>query len=217
MYERCPGGYWFLGDPGDLRELEGLLETGHGTIVDEIALFDFPVTQIKKLFDVVKTRRIKCRHFNGTKPQGCPMILSTNSNMQNFFPRFTNEHDKTGVFRRMFFQEVCSDIRSVPRPIDTKASKIDLDEKLPWVRFVRQVCQQASRLNRVADVLDAALNIGVALVPEVNENAQEICEHSGLKPLEKKRFLNKVVQVFPAWGAEEEEFADVFGHGGSID
>ena len=59
----------------------------------------------------------------------------------------------------------------------------------------------------------------MALVPEVKENAQEICTRSGLKPLEQKRFLNKVVQVFSAWGAaeEEDEFADVFNHGGSID
>ena len=39
----------------------------------------------------------------------------------------------------------------------------------------------------------------------------------GPKPLGEKRFLNQGVQIFSAWGAEEEEFADVFNHGGSID
>lgn len=67
-----PDGFWFLDDPDDLRELEGMLRPGHGIIVDEIELSTWSPNQVKKLFDVVKCRRIKCRHFNGTLPQDDP-------------------------------------------------------------------------------------------------------------------------------------------------
>ena len=59
-----PGGFWFLDDPDDLRELEGQVQPGHGLLVDEIEMSSWTPNQIKKLFDVVKSRRIKCRHIN---------------------------------------------------------------------------------------------------------------------------------------------------------
>ena len=68
--------------------------------------------QIKKLFDVRKTRRIKCRHFNGTKPKGRKMILTTNSVKEKFFPTLDDKNDRTGIFRRHLFENVITDIRS---------------------------------------------------------------------------------------------------------
>ena len=58
-----PGGFWFVDDPDDFRELEGLLKEGQGFVVDEISLSDYKPNQIKKLYDVVKMRRVRqgCR------------------------------------------------------------------------------------------------------------------------------------------------------------
>ena len=108
-----PDGFWFVDDPDDLRELEGLLLPGQGIVVDEIELSAMTPNQVKKLFDVVKTRRIKCRHFNGSIPKGCPRIFCTNSDRDAFFPKMKSPHDRTGVFRRQLFQVVSHDLLKV--------------------------------------------------------------------------------------------------------
>ena len=108
-----PGGFWFLDDPDDLRELEGQIQPGHGLLVDEIEMSSWTPNQIKKLFDVVKSRRIKCRHINGSLPKGCPRIFCTNSEFDGFYPKMKNKQDRTGVFRRQLFQVVVRDLKKV--------------------------------------------------------------------------------------------------------
>jgi hypothetical protein len=54
LNEKCPQGYWFVDDPDDFRELEGLLEPGQGILIDEVTLSAVPPNQIKKLFDTEK-------------------------------------------------------------------------------------------------------------------------------------------------------------------
>ena len=82
-------------------------------VVDEIELSAVPPNQIKKLFDVVKARRVKCRHFNGTIPQGCPRIFCTNSDFDSFYPKMPKKEDRTGVFRRQLFQVVRHDLQKI--------------------------------------------------------------------------------------------------------
>ena len=107
-----PGGYWFVDDPDDFREVEGYLLSGQGLIIDEIRLASMDPNTVKKLLDVEKARRISCRHFNGTIPAGCPRILCTNSPIEEFYPRMPNPHDKTGVYRRHLWQNIRRDVRS---------------------------------------------------------------------------------------------------------
>ena len=107
----CSRGYWFVDDPDDFRELDGHLESGDVIVVDEVTLAGLPVNDVKKLFDVEKNRRVRCRHFNGSIPQHCPRIFCTNSPQQDFFPRFPSEGDRTGVMRRKLFQIISGDLR----------------------------------------------------------------------------------------------------------
>ena len=65
----CSRGYWFVDDPDDFRELDGHLESGDVIVVDEVTLAGLPVNDVKKLFDVEKNRRVRCRHFNGSIPK----------------------------------------------------------------------------------------------------------------------------------------------------
>ena len=115
-------GFWFVDDPDDLRELEGLLLPGHGIVVDEIELSAFSPNQVKKLFDVEKSRRVKCRHFNGSLPRGCPRIFCTNSDQDSFYPRMKSKEDRTGVLRRQLFQVVTRDLKKAPPPSPSNAS-----------------------------------------------------------------------------------------------
>lgn len=114
LMEVCPDGFWFVDDPDDFKELEGLLEEGQGILIDEITFAKVEPNQIKRLFDLEKSRRVKCRHFNGSKPKGCPIIFCSNSNESRFFPFIEDEYDKTGIFRRHLFQEVRADVRRLP-------------------------------------------------------------------------------------------------------
>jgi len=54
--------------------LSGLIQPGDGLVVDEICLAALSPNQIKKLFDLQKARRLRCRHMNGSIPRGCPRI-----------------------------------------------------------------------------------------------------------------------------------------------
>ena len=73
---------------------------------------------------------------------------------------------------------------------------------------------------RLAVIIQAAAQLGVALSTEVKDNAAEICASADLKPLEKKRFLaaaasmnvprGRSVQGGPPLGDDEK---DPFGHG----
>ena len=114
LMQVCPEGFWFIDDPDDLRELEGEIESRHGILVDEITLEDYKVNQVKKLLDVERARRIKCRHFNGTIPEGCPRIFCTNSSIEDFYPHFPSKYDRVGVMRRQSFVAVSKDLRKRP-------------------------------------------------------------------------------------------------------
>ena len=105
-----PGGFWFLDDPDDFREIGDELEERHGLVVDEVCLADLAVNQVKKMFDLEETRRISCRYINATIPAGCPRIYVTNSSEHEFYPKMTSR-DATGVKRRQIFVEVARDVR----------------------------------------------------------------------------------------------------------
>ena len=209
MLERCPQGFWFLDDPDDFRELQGLLATGQGIVIDEITMSEYPPNQIKKLFDVQKTRRIKCRHFNGTKPYGCPMILSTNSGVEKFFPRLDDKNDKTGIFRRTLFQTVESDIRRIAPQLAEAAPENGGGEDGDWRAFLKMLCCKAALTTGRADSLRrASEELGIALISEVKEHAAELASNVGLKPLEQKRFLNALVHVKDSFEAARAQRAD---------
>lgn len=128
-------GFWFLDDPDDLRALEGLLQPGHAIIIDERDLAEVPVNEVKKLLDLAKTRRIRCRHFNGTLPAGCPRIFTTNAaDLESFYPMMRNKQDRTGVLRRQMFQVVSKSVRkadavTLPVAADRKPVKGDFDDE----------------------------------------------------------------------------------------
>lgn len=78
---------WFLvlDDPDDVREIESLIRPEHGFPVDEVTLQGFPPNQIKKLFDLEKLLRVRCRHFNASIPARCRRIFCTNSSKKDFY------------------------------------------------------------------------------------------------------------------------------------
>ena len=196
MLERCPEGFWFLDDPDDFRELQGLLSSGQGIVIDEISMPDYPPNQIKKLFDVKKTRRVKCRHFSGTKPNGCPMILSTNSCMEKFFPRMEDPNDRTGVFRRTLFQVVDSSIQRQLKPTATVSADTTKREDAAWLIHLKAICSKAAlTASRAENLISAADDLGIALISEVKEHAAVLASTVGLKALEAKRFLAAVLEV----------------------
>ena len=189
--ELCEAGYWFVDDPDDLRELNGQIQSGQGLLVDEIKLSDFKPNQIKKLFDLEKTRRIKCRHFNGTIPAGCPRIFCTNSSMESFYPKMEEQHDRTGVFRRQLFQLVQADVRVTKRPASgATAAQPDTKSAAPdWRLYLGSVCDAALLQHCHTALESVAEELGVALVSEVIEVADDMAKRAGLKPLERRRFL----------------------------
>jgi len=134
LIQLCPAGYWFIDDPDDFREIDGLIRPEHGLIVDEITLAGCTPNQIKKLFDLEKFRRIKCRHFNASIPAGCRRIFCTNSEKEDFYPGMSR-FDRTGVFRRQMFQSVPRDIRKTAKKAAHRAAKkatSDEDEEDPF-------------------------------------------------------------------------------------
>ena len=191
----CPDGFWFVDDPDDFRELEGLLEEGQGILIDEITLQDCKPNTIKKLFDVKKTRRVKCRHFNATKPKKCPMVLCTNSKERAFFPVMECKNDRTGVFRRMLFQNVLQDVRSLPVKQTAPAAVTQGGTQVAWKEFMKAVCEKALLESRIDCLVNVAVDFGVALASEVQENATSLAETAGLKPLERKRFVHACAGV----------------------
>ena len=191
----CPDGFWFVDDPDDFRELEGLLEEGQGILIDEITLHKYEPNAIKKLFDVVKARRVKCRHFNATKPKRCPIILCTNSKKSAFFPAMECKNDRTGVFRRMLFQNVLQDARSLPVHQTAPAASAQDGTHVGWKVYLNTVCEKALLESRFDSLVNVAVDIGVALASEVQENATSLAETAGLKPLERKRFLRACADV----------------------
>jgi len=111
MADVAPGGYWFVDDPDDFREIDGMLVGGHGLVIDEVCLAKLNPNHVKKMLDLDQGRRISCRHFNGTIPKGCPRIFCTNSSMEEFYPHMPNPHDRKGVMRRQMWQSVLKDTR----------------------------------------------------------------------------------------------------------
>jgi hypothetical protein len=195
LFRLCPDGFWFVDDPDDFRELEGLLEEGQGILIDEITLQGYKPNDIKKLFDVQKTRRIKCRHFNATRPKACPMILCTNSKQRAFFQDMECANDRTGVFRRMFFQNVLQDVRSLPVQQNALAEIAPVGKQVDWKVFLEEVCEKGLLNHRFDSLVNVAMDLGVALASEAQENATPLAEAVGLKPLERKRFLHACAHV----------------------
>lgn len=193
--EVCPIGYWFVDDPDDLRELDGQIQPGHGLVVDEIDMASTSVNQIKKMFDLEKTRRVKCRHFNGTIPARCPRIFCTNSDLESFYPKMKNKHDRTGVMRRQLFQVVSFDVRLLhgpPGPLPTHHGPTD-----DWRSLLEKTCHDANLSQYATQACAAADHLGVALVEEVSEVAEQIATMLGMKFLERRRFLEHLRALFP--------------------
>lgn len=189
LQEVSPGGYWFIDDPDDFRELEGQITEGHGFIVDELSMAEVRPNQIMKLFDLEKTRRVKCRHFNGTLPRRCPRIYCTNSGFEEFYPRM-RPYDQTGVVRRQLFQKVVGDIRK-----QSQASP-ELPELPPrevlsvdWQAQLTKLCCEAHAERHAKEAVLVASELGVALPAELPEVAVDIADQLHMKPLERKRFL----------------------------
>ena len=85
-------------DPDDFRELDGHLEPGDVIVVDEVTLAGLPVNDVKKLFDVEKNRRVRCRHFNGSIPKHCPRIFCTNGTKQQGTIKNHNDNAAMEIF-----------------------------------------------------------------------------------------------------------------------
>lgn len=193
----CPGGFWFLDDPDDFRELDGLLEQGHGLMIDEITLYATPPNQIKKLFDLEKTRRVQCRHFNGTIPQGCPRIVTTNSELHEFYPAKMSKQNRTGVMRRQLFEHIDRDVRvtaatsTVPL-LPVLAAASTAPSQGDWGAFLERVCVRAHVAHHVTQAHLACEQLGVALQEEVVEAAADIARRIGMKPFESRRFIAAV-------------------------
>lgn len=78
MQEVSVGGYWFIDDPDDFRELDGHIQSGQGIVVDEITLASFSVNQVAThqphcrdmyLQSIVETSSIHpCAHPSHTHP-----------------------------------------------------------------------------------------------------------------------------------------------------
>lgn len=148
--------------------------------------------QVKKLYDLEKTRRVKCRHFNGTIPSGCPRIFCTNSGIQEYYPAMTNKHDRTGIMRRQLFQVVLHDTRLCSRPSTTEAQvqlPIARTDASDWRLLLARVCGEAAVGSHTEAALAAAAHLGVALCEELVEVGDDIASIVSMKALERKRFL----------------------------
>ena len=189
LSEKCPEGFWFLDDPDDFRELEGQLQPGQGVLIDEICLAGLTPNQIKKLFDVTKTRRVKCRHLNATLPKGCPRILTTNSPFDKFYPKIEDHNDRTGVFRRQLFQSLLQDARRITGQAASSPVVAESPVEGSWRSVLQDVCVKGFVDQYYEKACTAAANLGVALPHELVQVGQDIATAIGMKPLEQRRFL----------------------------
>jgi hypothetical protein len=201
LLEKCPAGFWFLDDPDDFREVEGLIRPEHGILVDEITLQGLTPNQIKKLFDLEKFRRVKCRHFNASIPARCRRIFCTNSKKQDFYPKGMSKFDRAGIYRRQVFQPITSDLRlSYINKSKPEEKAVNVVQNMSWKAFLKMVCKEGS-LEHHRDVLaNAANGFGIALATEIVENATELCEAAGLKRCEQIRFMKAVSSGPPVAG-----------------
>ena len=155
-----------------------------------------PVNQIKKLYDLEKTRRVKCRHFTGTVPKGCPRILCTNSEFEAFYPVMKSKQDRKGVLRRQLFQVVQKDVRlrAAGQPQQSAVTGPTLPlQTAPtpaWKQRLTVICEQAHVAQCLEQVCAAAEANGVALPEELVEIGAEMADQSGMRPLQRKRFLS---------------------------
>lgn len=157
-----------------------------------------PVNQVKKLFDLEKTRRVKCRHFNGTIPMGCPRIFCTNSDLEAFYPKMKSKQDRTGVSRRQLFQVVPFDVRlqaaaSGPQLLPAPALQLPVqDDAETWQTQLQRACEDAKVSHYAKPACHAAQHLGVAVWDEVVEVADQIAQMTGMKLLERRRFLGQI-------------------------
>jgi hypothetical protein len=197
------GGYWFLDDPDDFREIDGFLQADHGLVIDEVELSSIHPNQIKKLFDLEKGRRVKCRHFNGTIPPGCARIFITNSDEKAFYPKMS-AYDQTGVMRRQLFQAVKCDLRiraqltelesgravpAVGLASDDSATHKQKPTDVPWRDVLQEACQKAHVAHLFPSLSSVCDELGVAERAELFEFAAEIVSKVPTKPLERRRLL----------------------------
>ena len=190
----CPGGFWFVDDPDDFRELEGQICEGHGLLVDEISLEGFAVNQVKKMMDLEKARRIKCRNSNASLPKGCKRIFCTNSEMKEFYPPIPSAKDKKGVMRRQLFQSVVSDLRVVAAPPSTSIGlELPVSQSqgmdAAWPQQLKALCDDNALSNSFDRLKAAADGLGVAWWCELCDVGQELADAAGLKTLERRRLI----------------------------
>ena len=95
------------------------------------------------------------------------------------------------------FQVVPLDIRlldgasgtqAVPAPAPTQPAH----EKATWQQLLKQACTDAHVSLRAVQACAAAESLGVAVWEEVGEVAEQIAQMSGMKLLERRRFLAQV-------------------------
>ena len=123
------------------------------------------------------------------------MILCTNSKESVFFPAMACKNDRTGVSRRMLFQTVLHDVRILPVNQTAPAASAGGGTRVAWKVFLEAVCEKALLESRLTLLVNVAMDFGVALASEVQENATSLAESAGLKPLEQKRFVRACADV----------------------
>lgn len=107
-------GYFFLNELDDIKFVK--LKTGQVLVVDECSLRDIPSNTCKAWLDLKKPRRIKCRNFTGTLPQGTARIFITNDSWSQFISleALKKPHDEEAIKRRCLFHTVTADMRRPP-------------------------------------------------------------------------------------------------------
>ena len=100
-----------------------------------------------------------------------------------------------GVFRRMLFQRVLRDVRSLLVDQAAPAASSQDGTHVCWRALLKTVCDKALQESCVDSLVKVAMAFGVALVSEVEENATSLAEAAGLKPLEWKRVLHAYAEV----------------------
>ena len=186
-----PSGYFFVDDQDDMRELNGYLRAGVALVVDEIELSGLTPNQVKKMLDLAKTRRIRCRHYNGTIPAGCPRIYCTNSPLADFYPTMPNKMDRHGVMRRQLFVNLKKSlIKSRSGSSAATASAADLG---PWKEVLVRACEEASLTQYTAKATEICNDLGVAFAREIVEVADDVAAGCGMKGLESRRFKSVMI------------------------